>query len=122
MGSYQKNEKLILPSININKAGKYYRIEWDDHGTASDEVLLEKSDLIGGYIGGFFDALESKSAKVICLASNTGTIDRLTKEEAEKLKAMLENVLYPFVTKRFDKIKKHNSGPEMKFQRHRDAN
>lgn len=96
---------LLLPKIEIRKSGKKYRLEWDNQHVEADRVLFEKKDLIAGYIEGYFDALDEKGAKIICLASNTGAIDQLSQEGAEKLKKMLEGLIIPMVEQRYKKLK-----------------
>ncbi|USD23305.1 hypothetical protein MJO52_09255 [Microbulbifer variabilis] len=115
------SNRLQLPIIEILKDGKYYRLDWDDHNSEADRVLYEKKDSLEGYIEGYFDALENNKGRIVCLASNTGTIKKLTKENAEKLKSMLERILYPIVTARYKKIQYLENLPEVKVQRKREG-
>ena len=111
--------ELKLPKINKTKIASKYRVDWDSQGTEAEKVLFESYDLLTGYIEGYIDALQS-DAKIICLAVNTGTVDSLTNESAEKLVVMLEQLLYPRVKHRFEQIKKFNNLPHVKLKRETD--
>jgi len=114
------SDPLLLPKIYVEKGQRRYDLHWDYQSTKAEKVLDENYDFLKGYIGGCFDALADGKAEVICLSANTGTFRNLSSENAEKLKQLLENVLYPLVKARHKKIVRDENLPHIRRQRERD--
>ncbi len=100
------SSKPYLPQILSVNQGKQYQVEWDYQEYPESGVLFEREQYLTGFIEGFVTALNIPESDIVCLSSFTGTIKNLSKNNAEKVQVMLENMLVPLAEKRHESIKK----------------
>ncbi|MGH2432585.1 MAG: hypothetical protein ACOKSU_13560 [Pseudomonas sp.] len=95
-----------LPIIEVIQSGKAWEVHWDYQEAPESSVLFKRRDYLGGYIDGSLDGIGIPPDKVCCASGCTGSVKRLSEEQALKLRDALERVLLPMVSNEFDRLKK----------------
>lgn len=102
------------PIIEIKKNSSTWEVHWDYQEAPESSVLFKRQEYLGGYIDGSMDMLGILPANVLCASSVTGSVKKLTQEQATKLRDALERLLIPVVKNEFTRLQKLNDLPHLR--------
>ncbi len=95
---YNKDIEKVLPKFWIHeRKDKRVNFEWDYQSSKPEEVLMEQSDYISGYVKGFLTCLNDSKIAITCLSGNTATISNMKSGDAEKLLTAMKDLLITMV-------------------------
>lgn len=94
--------RAALPKIELIQNGAAWEVHWDYQEAPESAVLFNSLDGIG---------IHPKN--VSCASARTGTVKRLTEDQAVRFKARLEHILIPVVAKEFERLKNLGVLPHM---------
>ncbi|MFJ2287980.1 hypothetical protein ACIOUF_16720 [Pseudomonas iridis] len=102
------------PIIEIKKYSSTWEVHWDYQEAPESSVLFKRKEYLGGYIDGSMDMLGILPANVLCASSVTGSVKKLTEEQATKLRDALERLLIPVVKNEFTRLQNLNELPHLR--------
>lgn len=102
-----------LPKIELIKNGEAWEVHWDYQEAPESAVLFKRREYLDGYIHGSLDGIGIHPKNVSCASARTGTVKRLTEDQAVRFKDRLEHILIPVVAKEFERLKNLGDLPHM---------
>lgn len=102
-----------LPIIEMIKNGAAWEVHWDYQEAPESAVLFKRREYLDGYIDGNLDGIGIHPDHVCCASARTGSVKRLTEDQARKLKEALDHILLPVVAKEFERLTNLGTLPHM---------
>lgn len=102
------------PIIEIKKNSSTWEVHWDYQEAPESSILFKRQEYLGGYIDESMDMLGIPPANVLCASSVTGSVKKLTEDQALKLRDALERLLIPVVKNEFTRLQKLNELPHLR--------
>lgn len=106
--------RAAVPIIEIIKNGAAWEVHWDYQEAPESSILFKRRDYLGGYIDGSMDVIGIPPANVCCASSVTGTVKKLSEDQAVKLRDALDRILVPVVTNEFTRLQKMSELPHLR--------
>lgn len=106
--------RAAVPIIEIIKNGAAWEVHWDYQEAPESSILFQRREYLRGYIDGTMDDIGIHPDKVSCASGLTGTVKKLTEDQAVRLRDALNRVLIPIVTKEFTRLQKLNDLPHLR--------
>ena len=106
--------RAAVPIIEIIKNGAAWEVHWDYQEAPESSILFQRSEYLRGYIDGTMDDLGIHPVNVLCASAVTGTVKKLTEDQAMKLRDALDRVLIPIVTKEFTRLQNMSDLPHLR--------
>ena len=106
--------RAAVPIIEIIKKGAAWEVHWDYQEAPESSVLFKRREYLLGYIDGTMDDLGINPDKVCCASGLTGSVKRLSEDQAVKLRDALERLLIPIVTKEFTRLQNMAELPHLR--------
>jgi hypothetical protein len=103
-----------VPVIEIIKAGAAWEVHWDYQEAPESSVLFKRREYLGGYIDGTMDDIGILPGNVCCASGLTGSVKRLTHDQAVRLRDALDRLLIPIVTNEFNRLKNMGDLPHLR--------
>jgi hypothetical protein len=89
-------------------------VHWDYQEAPESSILFQRGEYLSGYIDGTMDDLGIDPDNVLCASSVTGTVKKLSEDQAVKLRDALNRVLIPIVTKEFTRLQNMSDLPHLR--------
>ena len=106
--------RAAVPIIEIIKKGAAWEVHWDYQEAPESSILFQRGEYLRGYIDGTMDDLGIHPDNVLCASSVTGTVKKLSEDQAVKLRDALNRVLIPIVTKEFTRLQNMSELPHLR--------
>lgn len=106
--------RAAVPIIEIIKNGAAWEVHWDYQEAPESSILFQRREYLGGYIDGTMDNLGIHPNNVCCASGLTGTVKKLTEDQAMRLRDALDRVLVPIVTNEFTRLQNANKLPHLR--------
>lgn len=103
-----------IPKIETIKKGVYWEVHWDYQEAPESSILFQRGEYLRGYIDGTMDDLNIHPDNVCCASGQTGTVKKLNKDQATRLRDALNRVLIPIVTKEFTRLENMINLPHLR--------
>ena len=103
-----------LPVIEVIQSGKAWEVHWDYQEAPESSILFKRREYLGGYIDGTMDDIGIHPDHVCCASGLTGSVKRLTEDQAGRLRDALDRLLTPIVTNEFNRLKKMGDLPHLR--------
>lgn len=105
------NKLPALPVIEIIKTGKTFKVDWDYQTAPESRILGYREPYLRPYIDGVMSALDIPLKSIRCASGRTGTVVKLDEATARKLAKLLEDLLFPIVSREHKRLKREAKLP-----------
>ncbi|MFJ4606555.1 hypothetical protein [Pseudomonas atacamensis] len=94
---HQLTKNPALPTIEVSKEGRYWRVDWDYEEAPESKILTDRKDFLNGYVSGLLDSFGASAGEFALPSARTGTVKKLSEETARKLAKLLTDLLHSHV-------------------------
>jgi hypothetical protein len=106
--------RAAVPIIEVIKKGAAWEVHWDYQEAPESSILFQRREYLRGYIDGTMDDIGIHPDNVCCASGVTGTVKKLTEDQAVRLGDALNRVLVPIVTKEFTRLQNMSDLPHLR--------
>jgi hypothetical protein len=107
------SSRAAVPIVETINNGAVWEVHWDYQEAPESSILFQRGEYLRGYIDGTMDDLGIHPDNVCCASGQTGTVKKLTEDQAAGLRDALNRVLIPIVTKEFERLQKMDALPHL---------
>lgn len=93
-----------LPVIELVKNDTAWEVHWDYQEAPESAILFKRREYLDGYIDGSLDGAGIPPEHVCCASARTGSVKRLTEDQAKKLRDALHRILLPVVKREHQRL------------------
>lgn len=108
------SSRAAVPVIEIIKVGAAWEVHWDYQEAPESSILFKRREYLSGYIDGTMDDIGIHPDHVCCASGLTGSVKRLTEDQAVRLRDALDRLLIPIVTNEFNRLKNMGDLPHLR--------